>query len=237
MQWPVRQINRYGAVLAVLIVLQAVFWWQTHFIRPATEVVPIPPGKATLRALSFGDEEFYFRVQAMTLQNFGDEFGRLVSLRYYDYTNLYQWLMLLDSLDSRSDMLPSMAAYYFSQTQNTTDVRYLANYLYAHATRDVEHKWWWLLQGIYLAMHKVDDLDLALKIAKPLTTPGVPVWAQEMAAVVYEKRGEMEDAIRIINTIQANEDDIPDRDLRFMRYFVEERIKKLEHKGAPYIPW
>ena len=234
MQALVLHTHRFSALFAGLLLLQVAFWWHTHLIRPETDVVPAPPGKAALQALAFGDNEFYFRAQALQLQNFGDDYGRTVSLRYYNYTNLYQWLMLLDTLDARSDMLPSMAAYYFSQTQNINDVRYLANYLYAHATQDGQHKWWWLLQGIYLAMHKIHDMDLALKLAKPMMAPGVPVWAQEMTAVVYEKRGEMDDALRIIDTIQKNADYISDRDLRFMKYFVDERIKHLDNK--PFIP-
>lgn len=223
-----RRINRYTALMAILISLQGAFWWSTHRIRPATDIVPAPPGKSTLHALSFGDDEFYFRVQTMLLQNFGDQFGRTVPLRYYDYARLFEWLTLLDTLDSRSDMLPSMAAYYFSQSQDKIDNRYMVNYLYAHAIRDVPHKWWWLLQASYLAMHNVHDMDLALKAARPMINDGVPVWAQQMVAVVYEKRGEMEDALNIMETIQQNVKELSDKDLRYMRYFVDERLKKLE---------
>lgn len=228
--------SRFAAALGFCLLLQLGFWWQTHHIRPGFDVVPTPPGKAALHALSFGDDEFYFRMKAMELQNFGDEYGRTISLRYYDYSNLYQWMLLLDSLDSRSDMLPSMAANYFSQIQTTADISYMVHYLYAHATRDVVHKWWWLLQCVYLSMHDLKDMDMALRAAKPMITPGVPIWAQEMTAVVYEKRGEMEDARHIIDTIQANADYIPDQDLKYMRYFVEERLNKLEHKDKMYVP-
>lgn len=224
---PHARLHRYSLLLAVFLALQGAFWWDTRALRPATDVVPTPPGKSTLHALSFGDDEFYFRMNAMYLQNFGDTFGRTISLRYYDYTKLYQWLVLLDSLNSRSNMLPSMATYYFSQTQNASDVHYLTSYLKAHATRDIAHKWWWLLQGIYLAMYKLNDMDVALRMAQPMVDPSVPVWAQQMVAVVHEKRGEMEDALRIMETIRHNAADLSDQDLRYMRYFVEERLGKL----------
>ena len=79
---------------------------------------------------------------------------------------IHQWLLLLDTLNHRSNLLPSMATYYFSQTQNPNDVHYMTNYLYVHASKDIEHKWWWLLQCIYLAMYKLNNMDLALKVAK-----------------------------------------------------------------------
>jgi hypothetical protein len=151
-------------------------------------------------------------------------------LKYYDFNKLYLWFTLLDELDAKSNMIPSMASYYFAQTQNTKDSRYIVDYLYEHSVKDVKHKWWWLLQAIYLSMHKLDDMDLALKVSKPLVDKDVPIWAQQMAAVVREKRGEMEDAMTIMESIKDNAENgnIPEKDLRYMVYFVKERLGKLE---------
>jgi hypothetical protein len=38
----------------------------------------------------------------------------------------------------------------------------------------------------------------------------------------------MDDALRIITHIEANSKDIPPAELRFMTYFVKERLKKLD---------
>ena len=231
-------LRTYFALL-VFIMAQLGFWWQTKDIKPEMGIVPEVPGREAVRALAFGDDEFFFRVLAFTLQNAGDTFGRFTSLRYYDFNRLYHWFNLLDELNHRSDMMPAMASYYFSQTQNTPDIRYIVDYLYTHSTRDVAKKWWWLVQSIYLAQHKLNDMDLALKVSQPLVNKDVPVWAQQMAAVVREKRGEMEDALRIMETIKDNAETIPDADLKYMRYFIEERLGKLdemqkheEEKGA-----
>lgn len=220
-------LHTYAALL-FFVCLQFGYWVKTSDIRPDLGVVPDVPGRAALHALTFGDDQFYFRILALMIQNAGDTFGRFTALRYYDLNKLYHWFNLLDELDPRSNMLPSMATYYFSQTQNTDDVRYIVDYLYTHSTRDVAHKWWWLMQSIYLAQHRLNDMDLALKVAKPLVNPAVPAFAQQMAAVVYEKRGEMEDALRIMETIAKNAKEIPDADFKFMRYFVEERLKRLD---------
>ncbi len=220
-------------LLGVFVVLQLCFWWESKDIKPEMGIVPDVPGKQAVKALSFGDDEFFFRVLAFNLQNAGDTYGRFTSLRYYDMNKLYHWFNLLDGLNSKSNMIPSMATYYFAQTQNTPDIRYIVDYLYEHSTRDIAHKWWWLVQSIYLAQHKLTDMDLALKVSKPLVSDGVPVWAQQMAAVVREKRGEMADALAIMETIRDNVEDIPESDLRFMTYFIKERIGKLDemHKA------
>ena len=216
------------ALLLVFVTLQLGFWQQTHKITPQLDIVPDVPGKEAVHALAFGDDEFYFRLLAFDIQNAGDTGGRFTSLRYYDFHKLYQWFKLLDSLDNKSNMMPAMASYYFSQTQNTADVRYIADYLYEHASADVEHKWWWLLQGLYIAQHKLNDMDLAAKMVGPLVNPKVPAFAQQMAAVVHEQRGEMEDALTIMETIRDNADHITDADLKFMTYFVKERLGKLD---------
>jgi len=215
-------------MLAFFVLLQLGFWCQTKNIKPDLGIVPDVPGRQEIHALTFGDDEFYFRVLAFIIQNCGDTYGRFSPLRYYDLNKLYYWFGLLDELDAKSNMMPSLAAYYFSQTQNVADVHYVVDYLYEHSVRDVEHNWWWLIQAIYLAMHKMNNMDKALEVAKPLVNDKVPVWAQQMTAVVYEKRGEMGDALRIMETIKAHAKNIPDADLKYMTYFVEERLGKLD---------
>lgn len=215
-------------LLFLLLAFNVAFWTQTRLIRPELGVVPPVPGREELAILKMGDDQFYFRALALQMQNAGDTYGRFTPLKKYDMGKIYHWFTLLDTLDSRSDMMPAMAAYYYSQTQNDKDVRPLINYLYEHSIRDIEHKWWWLLQSIYLAQHKLEDMDLAMKVAAPLVDKRVPIWAQQMAAVVHEKRGEMEDALRIMETIKDNAETIPERDLKYMVYFIKERLNRLD---------
>lgn len=220
-------------LLGLMLACQLGFWWQTRGMLPNMEVVPDVPGRQTVKALSLGDEQFYFRVLALEIQNSGDTFGRFTALYKYDFKKLYAWFKLLDALDDRSNIVPTMATYYFSQTQHVPDVRYIVDYLYEHSAARVEQKWWWLVQAIYLASHKLEDEDLALKVAQPLTsTTKIPVWAQQMPAFVHEKRGEMEDALAIMENIKHSQQEIKPGELNFMRYFVLERLSTLEKAQA-----
>ena len=215
-------------LLLVVCVGQIGFSWQMKDTKPALGYVPTPPSEEFITGLAMGDEQFLFRLTALMLQNSGDTFGRFSPLKLYNYKDLARWFTLEDILDSRSDYMPSMAAYYFSQTQNVSDVRYLANYLYEHARHNAKDKWWWLMQAIYLANHKLKDQDLALKIAQPLRNSELPVMAQQLLAIVYEQRGEMDQAFEMLSEIQKNVENIPEKDLRYMHYFAEERLKRLE---------
>lgn len=217
------------AVFIVLLGAQGAFWYQTHKILPKMTIVPDVPGTETVKALSLGDEETFFRFLGLNIQNAGDTFGRFTALYQYDFNKLYHWFRLLDTLDDTSNYIPSMATYYFSQTQNRADVKYMVDYLAEHSVDRPSEKWWWIVQAVYLANHKLHDQDLALELAKHLEgVRDIPLWAQQMPAFAHEKRGEMDEAMLIIQGILNEQKDIKQGELNFMRYFVDERIGRLK---------
>lgn len=220
---------RFPALLLLLVLLQAGFWHKTHHRLPDMTVVPTPPGKPVLDVFSFGDGEFLFRSMAFLMGNAGDTFGRVTPLYKYDMKTVHTWFSLLDNYNHDSDLLPSLAAYYYSQTQRRKEARHMVDYLIEHATINISKKWWWLTQATYIALHRVEDTELALKAAAPLANaPGVPVAMQQLPAIVHEQRGEFGDALYIIESILHSGQTIPEDDLRYMNYFVEERIQKLD---------
>lgn len=217
------------AWMGCFLLLQLTFWWQTHDIRPEMEIVPAVPGEQTVHALSFGDEEVFFRLYALGIQNSGDTFGRFTALYKYDFKKLYQWFVLLDTLNNQSSYLPAMASYYFSQTQNPRDVNYIVDYLAHYAEGRVKEKWWWVVQAVYLSQHKLKDLDRAQQLANWLKdVHGIPIWAQQMPAFIHEQRGEFGDAAKIIESILQHPDEYSEGELNFMRYFVDERLGRLD---------
>ena len=182
-------------MLPIFAALQLGYWNVTRERLPELGIVPDVPGKAAVKALSFGDEEFYFRLLGMDLQNAGDTFGRFTELYKYDFKKLHAWFTLLDALDAQSDFIPFLASYYYSETQHIKDTRYVVDYLYEHSAWRPKEKYWWLAQAAYIAQHKLKDEDLALKVASPLEhAEGAPLWVRELPAFVHEKRGEMDDA-------------------------------------------
>jgi hypothetical protein len=49
-----------------------------------------------------------------------------------------------------------------------------------------------------------------------------------MPAFIHEKRGGMDSALQIMEQVRQNAKSIPAGELRFMEYFVKERLHKLE---------
>ena len=76
------------AVFVGVLIAQGLFWNHTRAIRPEMGIVPDVPGETTVRALSFGDEEVFFRLLALNIQNSGDTFGRFTALYKYDFNKL-----------------------------------------------------------------------------------------------------------------------------------------------------
>lgn len=219
------------AIFSLFFSLQVLFWVETKPLKPQMDVVPAVPGELAVKALSFGDNEFLFRLLGLHLQNFGDTFGRFTALREYDFGRLSRWFGLLDKLDRESDYIPTLASYYFSQTQNTPDVIYVVQYLRDHSEDRINQKWWWQAQAVYLANNKLNDSDLALELAKPLLyAKDVPIWVNQLPAFIYEKRGEFGDALAIMQHVQENAASIKPGELNFIRHFIEERLGKLEQQ-------
>jgi hypothetical protein len=226
-------IRYYSIIACLLLAMQGAFWWASFGRLPDLGVVPDNITDDEMQMLSFGDGELLFRILAFRLNNTGDTFGRFTTLRAYDMSKIERWFTQMDSLDDTSNHLVSLSAYYFSQTQNRSEVRHLVNYLYEHSKDRPQQKWWWLTQATYLAMHKLEDKDLALKVATPLQgVRGIPYWAQQMPAFVHENRGEMEHAYIIMRSILESDEKMEQSEINYMKYFIEERLKRMHEEEA-----
>ena len=217
---------------------QFIFWHKTENIKPDIHVVPPLPSKHSVAALSFGDPQFYFRVKALAIENAGDSFGRFSALRDYDYALLYQWFKMLDGLDDKSSYIPSLAATYYSQTQNPYDTKYLIKYLEEYSSRDVDKYWWWMFQAFFMANNSLKDHEWALKLAKKLSlneNVDAPEWSRQLPAFVYKKMGKDCDAFLFVKKIIDDNDSgkkvIAAKEMDFMRLFIKETLERLKEKN------
>lgn len=223
--------RRWGlwGVFAVLLAAQVGLWSATRDLRPAGTVLPPPPSPLMRTAWALGDEEFLFRVLAVRLFAAGDLGGRMTPLAEMDYEHVAGWLHALAGLSPRSDVAPALAALYFGLTPKTEDLRPVIGVLrdvYRRAPRD---NWRWMAHAVYLARHRLGDLDLALDLATELSLlpPGAaPLWTRQMPAFVLDAMGEDTAAALVMGAILDSTPDLPPAEVRFMRRFIEK-------KGAP----
>ncbi len=217
--------------------MQIFFWSQTEKIKPAFDVVPPAPSSHFTSIASFGDKEFLFRILALRLQNSGDVFAGFVSLKEYDYSRIYQWMKALDSLDIKSNFVPALASYYYSQTQNHSDNIYIINYLDEHVeqTKGADKKWWWLVQAIQIAKHELHDNNRALQLAYKMSkyaSDDAPIWFKQMPAFILEDMNEGCMAFAVIEKMLQESNDNKKKfnaeEVAFMRHYIKERLAKLE---------
>lgn len=229
-----RSRRRQSVFLIAVLAIQLAFTYSIINVRPSLSIIEEPPSSLAVKVTALGDEQFMFRVMALQLQNSGDSFGRFTSLRQYDYSKLGHWFLRLDELDARSDWIPSLASYYYGMTPRSEDTIHVVDYLEQHADRDPAKKWWWYAQATYIANHKLNDKDLALKLAYKLAdapNPKKPIWAREMPAFIHEQRGELEDSYRLIKAIAAEHDSLSISEQKFIDYFLRERLKAVQESS------
>ncbi len=216
-------------VFICFLALQVLFCMQSLRFLPELGIVPPLPSEKEVAALSFGDNQLYFRSLALNLQMSGDTFGRSTPLKDYDYPELLKWFLLLDTLDDQSFYIPSTAAYYFSRSQHTPDVKYVVDYLESRTFKDPDHNWWWLSQAIYLTNSVLKDKPRALKQAQVLkgVKAEMPAWAHQWEAFIHEDMGEKEEATEVMcqsfDTLR-NADQLSERELDFMIYYFKDRM-------------
>jgi tetratricopeptide (TPR) repeat protein len=215
------------------------FWQGTKSIRPDLEIVPVAPSKEMLKAFAFGDEEITFRYNAYMMQFLGDTFGRVTPLKDYDFARLYKWWSVLDEVNSLSDQVVYVVAYYYSSTQNKKrDIPYVVDYLEQHSDRNPSLKWWWYYQAFYGAKFELKDDKRAIAIADKLANLpkelDMPIWTRQLKAFVYEDKGEYNQACEvIINVIKDFGDSkINQGEMNYIFYFITDRLRALIKKEA-----
>lgn len=216
-------------------VAQIFFWRQTESIKPSFEIVPPAPNQYLVSTLSLGDKEFLFRILATRLQNSGDIFAGFLALKNYDYSRVYQWMTTLDTLNAKSNFVPAIAAYYYSQTQKTQDLHYVVDYLEQHSIKDIDANWWWLFQATFIAKKNMADPNRALEIAYHLSknnSATAPLWTKQLPAFLHEEMGDgcMAFAVieKLIKESESGARQIKPEELNFMRHFINERLTKLK---------
>jgi hypothetical protein len=225
-------------LFVVAFVFQIIFWSETEKIKPRLDIVPPAPSKYFTSATSFGDKEFLFRALGSQLQNFGDVFAGFVSLKNYDYSRIYDWMKALDNLNDKSNFVPSLASYYYSQTQKKEDSRYVVDYLAQHSRKNIDEKWWWMMQAVFIAKSQLKDLNLARDLSYELSennAKNAPLWTKQMPAFISEELGDGCSAFLVIENLikesESGERQITAEEMNFMRYFINTRLQKLKTQG------
>jgi hypothetical protein len=216
----------HSGLLLIFTLLQVMFWNVSNRLIPDMEIVPELATDTEAHLIALGDDQFYFRWHAFNIQNAGWTYGRFTALEKYDYHKLHAWFTLLDQFDNESNFVPALASYFYSRTGNVKDLAHLVKYLQEYSRYRLEQNWFWQVEGVHIADHKMNDRDIALEMALPLLNlHEVPIIVRQLPAFIYERRGEMELARNVMEEIKADTV-LAEAELNFMTHFLETRLKK-----------
>lgn len=225
-----RQSRRANNIfLLAAIAANIIFWLGSSDLYAKWEGVPPVPTHEGAVMMALGDPEFAYRLGAITLQNLGDNGGRVTPMKDYEYDKLGKWFWLLHDLDPASDHVPMLAAYYFGATRVPKDVAVVVEYLAKIGDNPAGSKWRWLVQAVFLARHRLNDLDLALDIAYKLSKmklldDTMPAWARQMPAFVLNEKGDRDSARKMIKSLLASSYHFHPNEVRFMADYLVETL-------------
>ncbi|NKB45867.1 MAG: hypothetical protein GKS03_16505 [Alphaproteobacteria bacterium] len=200
-------MSRLAAVLVVLVCGQAALSWSIREMRPTLGIMPDLPHVQAVDVLAFGDSQFLFRYLALTIQNAGDNGGRVTPLKNYDYEKVVAWLRLLDRLDLNSHWVIAMANGYFGQTQRIEDVAPIVRYMQSHVAQQPERKWPWLVNAVHLARHRLKSDWVALDPARQVASYDYRIMnsaSLQMAALILDDLGQPHAALAEMTKLQAD---------------------------------
>lgn len=194
----------------VAVLLNALVW---HSVRPVMARwmnVPPAPALAGASLTGIGDTQFAYRIYGIMMQNFGDTGGRTTALADYDYEALGDWLMLQHRLDPVSDYTPFLAAYVFGGSQKPEKLGPVIRYLEVAAGDGEGQKWRWLAHAVYLARFRMNDMDMALRLAHKLAAfknPEMASWARQAPVFVMTAMGDKEAAYALMMSLITSDAD------------------------------
>ena len=216
------------AFFALVIALQVLAWLQVRTDQARWLNVPQVPGENGAVAFALGDRQFAYRTMGVMLQNLGDTGGRTTAFRDYDYNRLTEWFKLADKMDPHARFVPTLAAFYFSATDNPAQLAPLAEYLHHAGNSPEGQRWRWLAQAVYLAHYKLKDFDKAYLWAQELASiprDDMPMWTKQMPAFVRNGQGDKQAAYDImIEIMRSGQHSLPREEMNAMQYYICKRI-------------
>jgi len=217
------------SMLFLALAVNVLFWGWSRKVYPQWEGVPPPPDRRASAVMALSDTQFSYRFFALMLQNLGDVGRDVTPLKKYDYKRLSQWFLLLHGLDPASDHIPMIAAHYFGATRVPADAAEVVKYLSAVGQIPVGDKWRFLAHAAFLAQHRMNDTDLALKLAYRLTEMNqegvsMPQWARQMPAFILAEKGDKAAAREFMSNMLVTGFAEHPEEINFMKSFLIDRI-------------
>ncbi|GEM_PF-208912 len=172
------------------------------------------------RAMALGDPAAFSRALSLWLQNADYEPGLSLPLASLDYPKVGAWLDLQLALDE-DNRFPMLAALHlYGSVPDRDKVRWMLEWVARHFHEDPAARWRYMAEAAVKAKHKLDDLQLAYRLASELDqqTQGLqlPGWARQLHIFLKADLGEREEARALLGALIESGQITRPEELRFL---------------------
>ena len=170
---------------------------QDEPVARASDLSP-PPAVSLLEVASLGDSVALSRLLMLRLQAFDNQPGISVPFKALDYAVLTEWLEVISSLDRQSQYPFLSAARIYAKVLDDAKKRQMLDFVHRGFLEKPNQRWPAMAHAVFIAKHRLEDLDLALELARDLrihaTDSKVPSLVRQMELFVLEDIGDIESA-------------------------------------------
>lgn len=201
--------------------------------QAAERPLPPVPSEQALRLAGLGDPVALSKLLMLWLQGFDHQPGISIPFSRLDYAHLTDWLERILTLDPSASYPLLSAVRIYSEVPDETKKRQMLDFVYRKFLQNPAGRWQWQAHAVYVAKHRLQDLQLALHYARELRlhtdARTAPEWARQMELFVLEDLGDLESArILLGGLIESGEVSDP-REIEFL-------LSRLGTRGGAVAP-
>jgi hypothetical protein len=207
-------------LLLISLLMQFAYHHMNDDLHPSSRSLPEAPAGNILNIASAGEPVVSAKILMLWLQGFDHQPGVSIPFRNLDYSRLTGWLDRIISLDPRSHYALLSAARIYSEVPDQNRRRQVLEFVYEKFIENPDERWPWLAHAVYMAKHRMQDRDLALKYARELrvrtSAEIVPEWARQLELFVYEDFGDVESARILLGGLIESGEITDQREIDFL---------------------
>ena len=219
-------------VLILSFLLQCLWHYSFTRLEIKREALSKPPTSSFIKIVSLDDPITAAKLSMLWLQAFDNQPGVSIPLKDLNYDNVIRWLNLILELDDKIRYPLFSAIRFYAEVQDEEKQRRMIDYISNKFLENPDDRWSFMAHSVYMAKHRIKDVDLALKIARLIRQyakgDNVPYWAQQMEIFILEDMGELESArVLLGGLLESGELTDPHQ-----RKFLGQRLEEIEKRQS-----
>lgn len=217
-------------LLFATIIFQCVWHYYFAEIRSEKSSLPEPQQAVNYQLVSLNDSVTMAKLLMLWLQAFDNQPGISLALRELDYDKLSSWLNLILKLDQHIQYPLLAAIRFYAEVPDEVRQRKMIEFVKQSFLQRPNHRWSAMAHAVYVAKHRIKDLELAVESARLLrlhaTGDKVPYWAKQMEFFVLEDMGELEAAMILIGGLLES----GELDDEHQQEFLSNRLEEIKQR-------